>query len=88
MLLTALSSPGPGYDTSTQLLLPELSEEHQSLPSRLSARVLSRLIRWDAVYYVTIANRGYRFEQEWAFSWLPTKLVGHIARGELCDIST
>lgn len=27
----------------------------------------SKLLRWDAIYYVQMARRGHEFEQEWAF---------------------
>lgn len=27
----------------------------------------SKLLRWDAIYYVQTARRGHKFEQEWAF---------------------
>ncbi|KAK3333755.1 glycosyltransferase family 76 protein [Cercophora scortea] len=36
------------------------------------AQLITRLSSWDAIYFVSVARRGYRFEQEWAFgSGLP-----------------
>jgi len=80
LLVLAANSPGPGYDTSTTLLLPALSPD-EPLASRLSAHVLSRLVRWDALYFVSIANRHQLYEQEWAFGWTFTRLISHVAKG-------
>ncbi|KAF2749548.1 glycosyltransferase family 76 protein [Sporormia fimetaria CBS 119925] len=61
--------PGPGYDTSAQILLDVSRNQHGS--SALSS-VFDRLamghLRWDAFYFVSAAKRGYVYEQEWAFS--------------------
>lgn len=63
-------APGPGYDTSSTLLLDadatavsaaKVQEVATSLP-----RVL-KFVRWDAIYFSQITERGYLFEQEWAF---------------------
>lgn len=68
LLFLALLSPGPGYDTSTSLL--ESPPPMQSLfvdpSSDFKNRVL-KLVRWDAIYYTSLAARGHVFEQEWAF---------------------
>jgi hypothetical protein len=58
LFLIVANCPGPGYDTSTTLLA-EADE---------SARIL-KFVRWDAIYFVRAAERGYLFEQEWAFSY-------------------
>ncbi|KAK9476824.1 hypothetical protein V1514DRAFT_335517 [Lipomyces japonicus] len=61
------------YDTSSQLLFTSTN-----VPSALNY-ILARLIVWDPVFFVKIAQRGYVFEQEWAFGWLWTgtiKVVG------------
>ena len=43
----------------------------------LGRRLVARLTSWDAVYFVGVARRGYRFEQEWAFGGgLPVVVVG------------
>ena len=65
ILLTATLSPGPGYDTSTDLVLP-------------GQPLLNKLVRWDAIYFTQIARRGYLFEQEWAFSWGFTRLLSFL----------
>ncbi|GAP86846.1 putative GPI mannosyltransferase 2 [Rosellinia necatrix] len=62
------SGVGPAYDTSSTLLSPGRATYDES-PYDLA----TRLTRWDAIYYVQAARRGYVFEQEWAFaSGLPT----------------
>jgi Mannosyltransferase (PIG-V) len=49
-----------GYDTSSSLFLPE--------DDSWMGRVCAGLWRWDAVYFVALADRGeYVWEQEWAF---------------------
>lgn len=58
LFLVIANCPGPGYDTSTTLLT-EADE---------SAHIL-KFVRWDAIYFVRAAQRGYLFEQEWAFSY-------------------
>ena len=82
LLCVALSSPGLGYDTSTTLLEPGLGfAEIKASSGRDFAAKFDCLIRWDAVYFTQIARRGYLWEQEWAFSWSFTKLLGFIGRG-------
>ncbi|KAK8173804.1 GPI mannosyltransferase 2 [Phyllosticta citrichinensis] len=62
LLSIAFLSPGPGYDSSSALLL-------QQHPLAL------RLTRWDAVYFASSAARDHVYEQEWAFSWLLSRLI-------------
>jgi phosphatidylinositol glycan class V len=57
LFLIAVTSPGLGYDTSTSLLQPEVKGW------------IAKFVRWDAIFFVAIAQRGYLFEQEWAFGW-------------------
>lgn len=71
LLIVAACSPGPGYDTSGSLI--ETSQDGQ-LPLALRYLV-SKLVRWDAIYYVKVASRGYVYEQEWAFGWGFTGLI-------------
>lgn len=67
LLLIALSSPGPGYDTSTTLLdFPNGTSQSPGKPQQHAA--ISKFVRWDAIYLISIAQRGHVFEQEWAFS--------------------
>lgn len=77
LLLIALCSPGPGYDTSTILAL----EGDSQLPRPL-AYVAGKLVRWDAIYFVEVAARGYRYEQEWAWGWGFTRLIALCTAGE------
>lgn len=79
LLLVAVGSAiGPAYDTSTTLLLSQ-----QAPASDESALDLgTRLTRWDAIYFIENARRGYLFEQEWAFgAGLPT-LIAAVVQGE------
>jgi GPI mannosyltransferase 2 len=67
LLLLALFSPGPGYDTSTSLLGGQrLSIRLDEAPENLRPQVL-KLVRWDAIYFAQMSSRGHVFEQEWAF---------------------
>ncbi|KAL2350110.1 GPI mannosyltransferase 2 [Cryomyces antarcticus] len=86
LLLIAVLSPGPGYDTSTVILLRSslTSSEHGvSTAESLIARLTIKLLRWDAIYFAKIAERGYLHEQEWAFGWGFTRLVSFIAQSKL-----
>lgn len=81
LLLIAAFSPGPGYDTSTTL--------HQSSRDELPVifrYILNKLTRWDAIYFVKTANRGYLFEQEWAFGWGFTQLIALCTSGEILSL--
>ena len=78
LLCVASASPGIGYDTSTRLLLPSMDG---SVPVTVLQHVSSRLVRWDALYFLRIAERGCLFEQEWAFNSSFTRLVAFVARG-------
>ena len=67
LLVSALLSPGIGYDTSSSLLVASsnlsLVEE---TPSGLESPIL-KSTRWDAIYYTSLATQGHVYEQEWAF---------------------
>lgn len=90
LLAIALGTPGPGYDTSTQLLLegygldggvPNLNAS--GVPSEGSAlRIVESLTRWDAIYFASIGVRGRVYEQEWAFGWGWTELLNFLCRSE------
>ncbi|CZR57088.1 related to Dolichyl-phosphate-mannose-protein mannosyltransferase [Phialocephala subalpina] len=71
LLLVALCSPGPGYDTSSNLREASNGKE---LPIVLD-RLVNKLKRWDAIYFVKTAERGHLFEQEWAFGWGFTRVI-------------
>jgi len=60
LLAIALLAPAP-YDTSTSLILPP--------PTTFLQLLLQKLTRWDAIYFVKAAQRGYANEQEWAFGY-------------------
>ena len=83
LLCVAYASPGPGYDTSTTLLFaraqPALSEN--TLLEDFAKRLASKLVRWDALYFVSVAQRGRVFEQEWAWGWGYTNFLGLVSKG-------
>ncbi|KAI5251754.1 mannosyltransferase [Aureobasidium subglaciale] len=83
LLCVAYISPGPGYDTSTTLLLlrAQSAQSENTLLEDLAKRLASKLVRWDALYFVSVAQRGYVFEQEWAWGWGYTKFVGLVSNG-------
>lgn len=68
--LVVLGCPAPGYDTSTTLLAGS-----HAVPA------ISKFIRWDSIYFLQAAQRGYVFEQEWAFSYTYSSLLRWLASG-------
>lgn len=75
LLIAAGSQVGPTYDTSSSLLTASTSGGH--VPD-----LVTRLSSWDAIFFIKSAERGYLFEQEWAFgSALPT-CIALLIRGE------
>lgn len=75
----ALTCPVTGYDTSADLL--RVGEETRSPKPQNFQLSLDKFVRWDAIYFVQISNRGIVFEQEWAFGWGFTKLLSYTAKG-------
>jgi hypothetical protein len=82
LLAIATCSPGPGYDTSTGLNQPYGNDVSNGLASQLLTTIATKLTRWDAIYFIKVAARGYLFEQEWAFGWGFTSLVAFFANGK------
>ncbi|THW94936.1 mannosyltransferase [Aureobasidium pullulans] len=82
LLCIAYASPGPGYDTSTNLLLlrAQSAQSENTLLAHLAKRLVSKLVRWDALYFISVAQRGYLFEQEWAWGWGYTRLLSLISK--------
>lgn len=82
LLLVALVAPGQGYDTSTQITF---DQDHpkgsSSLVSKAIEYAVLRLTRWDAIYFASSSWRGYLYEQEWAFSWVFSRLSSKAANG-------
>lgn len=79
ILLIALCSPGPGYDTSATLLTPPAI--NGSSLTGLFELIAEKLTSWDAIYFTTVARRGYLYEQEWAFAWGWTQLISFFSSG-------
>jgi phosphatidylinositol glycan class V len=84
LLLIAAASPGPGYDTSTQLLFARGNGDIPS-PSGLLARAIEhvaiKLTRWDAIYFTSASANGLVYEQQWAFSPTFAKMTSILASG-------
>lgn len=84
LLLVAAASPGPGYDTSTRILLDQHAPAGTASQTWLAVVVqhlVARLTRWDAIYFVSSSKRGLVYEQEWAFSPAYATATSVIARG-------
>ena len=88
LLCIALTSPGPGYDTSTVLLYSDSNlTQAQFGDDWVAASRLRNLVRWDAFYFTQVARRGYLWEQEWAFGWGFANLVAVTTKGNcLCRL--
>jgi len=84
LLLIACLSPGSGYDTSTNLLfqLETATSTRNTVLQRIADLVSEKLVRWDAIYFASIAQHGYVYEQEWAFGWGFAMLSRVVARCE------
>ncbi|OJK04735.1 hypothetical protein ASPACDRAFT_1892988 [Aspergillus aculeatus ATCC 16872] len=80
LLLLAAFTPGPGYDTSTTLIEWNSDPTKAPLPA-LWKTISTKLTRWDAIYFTHAANRGYIFEQEWAFGYGCNRLIHVLANG-------
>ncbi|RMY35001.1 hypothetical protein D0866_04895 [Hortaea werneckii] len=80
LLLVALLAPGQGYDTSTEITF---DQDHPrgsgSWVSEALEHVVLRLTRWDAIYFASSSWRGHLYEQEWAFSWVFSRLSSKAA---------
>lgn len=81
LLAIACGSPGPGYDTSTQILLDQHVSGDETWLAHLLECVVLRLTRWDGIYFASSSTRGHVNEQEWAFSWVLAKVTAGVARG-------
>jgi phosphatidylinositol glycan class V len=94
-VVLATPTDGSGYDTSAALFfkahnqLPSLVGQINAgaanstaalHPSTLVSRITTRLTRWDAIYMVSAAWRGYVHEQDWAFSFGYTAFVGWLSK--------
>jgi hypothetical protein len=81
LLGLAAFCPGPGYDTSALMLIDPSIDRHTNFSSLSRAdRLTLNLFRWDALYTVKAAERGKIHEQEWAFSWAYSRLLGSVGQ--------
>ncbi len=85
ILLTIVAlAPGPGYDTSSTLLVDSRTQDISTASVGEVSTTLApvvKFIRWDAIYFSQIARRGYVFEQEQAFAPGFPSAVDLIQRG-------
>ncbi|KAI5362258.1 Putative GPI mannosyltransferase 2 [Septoria linicola] len=75
LLLTAIASPGPGYDSSTEILFRRNTQSADSWLEYLAIR----LTRWDGLYFASASESGLLFEQQWAFSPFLARVTSMIA---------
>lgn len=87
LFLSVIACPGPGYDTSTTLLADQTTGGLDISPSIIKPGSLSiprRFVRWDSIYFTHAAEKGYVFEQEWAFGYGYTKVLRFLAPSMKC----
>ncbi|KAH6648153.1 GPI mannosyltransferase 2 [Truncatella angustata] len=75
LLVVVGSSLGSAYDTSTTLMQHHVSSFNESVFD-----IATKLTRWDAIYFVQSARRGYVFEQEWAFGMGLPAVISRIVK--------
>lgn len=81
VLVAALCSPGPGYDSSGVLYQPDVADS--GVLEKIAAHVGSRLSSWDAIYFTEIAKNGYYHEQFYMAGYGWTSLISYFSSG-LC----
>lgn len=77
-------APGPGYDTSTSLLVDTSSRSGSAVKLGEVATTLPcmlKFVRWDAIYFTQIAQRGSVYEQEAAFDSGFAQLLAFLQKG-------
>ncbi|KAB8336763.1 hypothetical protein FH972_021072 [Carpinus fangiana] len=82
LLLIAILSPGPGYDPSTQQLFtifqrdsPTPFPQNPSFFTHPVTHIALKLSRWDVIHFLSVARRGYVYEQDWAWGWGWLRLI-------------
>jgi len=59
-----------GYDTSSTHLFTDnkpSGSKNSTATIGLVQKFTTSVTRWDAIYFVNIGSRGYKWEQDWAF---------------------
>jgi len=71
-----------GYDTSSTHLFADSKTSGNGNNNNNAASLVQRfatsVTRWDAIYFVNIGTRGYKWEQDWAFG----NGLGYIVSGK------
>ncbi|KAG7808679.1 hypothetical protein KL921_003761 [Ogataea angusta] len=76
-LLIVYFAPSP-FDTSTGIFLADYSADYAELPQNLQwfvSNVASKLVAWDAIYFLKLATEGPTFEHEYVFGPLWWRLL-------------
>jgi len=82
LLTIAYASPGPGYDTSTELAFHQQGHnQNSSWLGLVLQRLLLKTTRWDAIYFSFNSAQGHVYEQNWAFSWAFARASSALANG-------
>ncbi|KKA27043.1 hypothetical protein TD95_003952 [Thielaviopsis punctulata] len=96
LVVALIGAVGSSYDTSTELLFASAAaaytDDDGDIPTHKLVTVMfesvpiigtlvSQLTRWDALYFVKSAQRGYLFEQEWAFGIGQPTIVATLLQG-------
>ncbi|OBA18766.1 uncharacterized protein OGAPODRAFT_92227 [Ogataea polymorpha] len=79
-LLIVYFAPAP-FDTSTRIFLDDYTEDYAELPASLKwfvSNVASKLVAWDAIYFLKLATEGPTFEHEYVFGPLWWRLLASI----------
>ncbi|KAK3676003.1 ER membrane glycoprotein subunit of the GPI transamidase complex-like protein [Recurvomyces mirabilis] len=77
----AIACPGfDGYDTSTAILFDQHRGGFNSSFAYVVEHMVRKLTRWDTIYFISSATRGYVYEQERAFSSFMSSLTSFVAR--------
>jgi phosphatidylinositol glycan class V len=89
LFVVIISCPGLGYDTSASLLPFQLNGSAEVIsaePKHVSLPIPLKFVRWDSIYFVHIAQYGYLFEQEWAFSYVYGSLAKFLSSCTLLSL--
>ncbi|KAL4942495.1 hypothetical protein BDV06DRAFT_191915 [Aspergillus oleicola] len=81
VFVAIIGCPGLGYDTSSSLLPFQGNSSVDVIAenNHASLSIPLKFVRWDSIYFAHIAQIGYVFEQEWAFSYVYGYIVNTLS---------